>query len=567
MTVRMALCATVAVGALIASGATAETVKHVHKHSAAKKPAASPNNELLQEVRALRAQVESLQGRLDGQTTAQQTTQAQVQSAQTQIQAVQDKVSANDTQVAAISTEIGSQVKTAVDKTKHADKFYMKGISITPGGFLEMAGIYRQHNMANDIATNFNAIPYGNTRTGHTSEGRLTARQTRFTLLVEGDANKQTHLAMYGEFDFQGAAQTANSNESNSYNPRIRNLYGTIDYAGSSGIGLHFLAGQNWSLVTMNSKGISPRNEVAPPQIDAQYIPGFAWTRQPQVRVAADFLDQKLWLAVSAENPQTTFYTVGTPGGVGGTAGTAAALPASLTYNITGGSGFNSANTLSLNHVPDVVGKVAYEDNIGGHQLHLEAFGIYRTFSDRVGGSNDNVSGGGFGGSVNFQVVPKLLDVQFSAMTGKGIGRYGSAQLPDTTFGPDGHIQTIKETMLLAGATIHATKMLDLYGFAGEERENSRATTTAAGLAYGYGNALYTNAGCSIEGSSVCVGNTHSIKQATVGFWQKIYQGPFGRAQVGAQYAYTERQAFEGVGGAPLAKQNMGMFSFRYYPF
>ena len=549
-------------------GLQAATTKH-HHHVAAAQGSATANAALLAEVKALREQVEALKSRVDMTTSDQQQTAAQVQSTQSKIDSVQAKVDATDTKVAAIPVAVTTAVDKATDKARHADKFYFKGLSITPGGFLELAGIYRQHNQANDISSSFNSIPFANNRAGYTNEGRLTARQSRLSFLAQGDVTKTIHLAMYGEFDFQGAAQTANSNESNSYNPRIRNLYGTLDYDGvDGGPGFHFLAGQNWSLVTMNSKGITPRNEVTPPQIDAQYVPGFAWARQPQVRVTGDFLDHKLWIAASAENPQTTFYTNGTPAGAtAGTAGAAAPLPGSLVYNITGGSGFNSANTLSLNHIPDFVGKVAYEDTIGGHLVHVEAFGIYKSFYERIGGVNDDESGGGYGGSINVQIVPKILDAQFSGMKGKGIGRYGSSQLPDTTFDAGGVSRPISEYMLLAGATLHATKLLDIYGFAGEEIEDARAYTTAAGLAYGYGNPLYTNAGCLTEGSAVCNGNTHSIKQATVGFWQKVYVGPFGRAQVGAQYSYTERQAFAGVGGAPRAKQNMGFVSFRYYPF
>lgn len=563
MTIRMALCATVAASALIATGAAAAPTKHARNHAAAKKAEASPNAELLQEVRELKAQVETLRGRLDSQTSDQQASVAQIQSTQAKIDAVQAKVDATDTKVAAIPVA----VNVAVDKARHADKFYFKGITITPGGFLELAGIYRQHQLGNDLASSFNSIPFANSRVGQTNEGRFSARQSRVSFLAQGDATKAIHLAMYGEFDFLGAAQTANSNESNSYTPRIRNIYGTVDYDGD-GMGLHFLAGQNWSLITLNSKGITPRNEVTPPQIDAQYVPGFAWARQPQVRVTADFLDHKLWVAASAENPQTTFFTIGTPAGaVAGTAGGAAPLPGSLVFTILGSSGFNNANSLSLNHIPDFVGKVAYEDTLAGHLVHVEAFGIYKSFYERINGVNDDESGGGFGGSINLQVIPKVLDAQFSGMRGKGIGRYGSGQLPDTTFDAGGTSRPIHEYMLLAGATLHATKLLDIYGFAGEEIEDTRAYTTPAGLAYGYGNPLYTNAGCFTEGSSVCNGNTHSIKQVTAGVWQKLYVGPFGRAQVGAQYSYTERQAFAGVGGAPLAKESMGFVSFRYYPF
>ena len=568
MTIRMALYATVATSALIATGATAAPAKH-HKHAVAKRAVAAPNGELLEEVRALRAQVASLQSRVDTQTGNTQASAAQLASTQARIDAVQAKVDATDTQVAAIPSTVTVAVDKAADKARHADRFYYKGITITPGGFLELAGIYRAHNTGTDIASNFNALPYPNSRPGYQNEGRFTARQSRLSFLAQGDATKTTHLAFYGEFDFQGAAQTANSNESNSYNPRIRNLYGTADYDGvDGGPGFHFLAGQNWSLVTLNSKGITPRNEVTPPQIDAQYVPGFTWARQPQIRVAADFLDHTLWIAASAENPQTTFFTVGTPAGaVAGTAGAAAPLPGSLSYNVPGSSGFNSANTLSINHIPDFVGKVAYENTLGGHLVHLEAFGIYRSFSDRVNQANNTQSGGGGGGSISLQVVPKVLDAQFSGMIGKGIGRYGTSQLPDATFDANGIERPIHEYMLLAGATLHATKLLDVYGFAGEEIEDTQATTTATGLAYGYGNPLYTNAGCFTEGSSVCNGNTHSIKQGTLGFWQKVYVGPFGRAQVGAQFSYTERKSFAGIGGAPLSKSSNGFVSFRYYPF
>ncbi len=567
---KLALGAGVAACALIAADASA-AVKH-KKHVVTKTTVArtaSPNAALLQEVRELREQVAALKSRVDGQAGTPVATAAQVQSTQAQLDAVQAKVDAADAKIAAIPTTVGVAVDKATDKARHADKFYFKGITITPGGFLELAGIYRLHNQANDIATNFNALPFANSRTGYTNEGRFSARQSRLSFLAQGDATRTIHLGFYGEFDFQGAAQTANSNESNSYNPRIRNLYGTMDYDGvDGGPGFHFLAGQNWSLITLNSKGITPRNEVTPPQIDAQYVPGFAWARQPQLRIAADFMNHTLWVAASAENPQTTFFTVGTPAGVAaGTAGAAAPLPGSLAYNILGSTGFNSANTLSLNHIPDFVGKVAYENTLGGHLVHIEAFGIYKSFYERIQNRNDDESGGGFGGSINLQIVPKVLDAQFSGMEGKGIGRYGSAQLPDTTFDPNGVQRPIHEYMLLAGATLHASKMLDVYGFAGEEIEDTRAYTTATGLAYGYGNPLYTNVGCFIEGSTVCNGNTHSIKQATVGLWQKLYVGPFGRAQVGAQYSYTERKSFVGVGGAPLSKGSIGFVSFRYYPF
>ena len=53
----------------------------------------------------------------------------------------------------------------------------------------------------------------------------------------------------------------------------------------------------------------------------------------------------------------------------------------------------------------------------------------------------------------------------------------------------------------------------------------------------------------------------------TVGFWQDLYKGYFGRVALGAQYEYIRREAFEGIGGAPSTDNNVFYTSLRYYPF
>ncbi len=432
-----------------------------------------------------------------------------------------------------------------------------KGISIALGGFIAAEYLYRQRDQGNDISTNFNAIPYANSVIGHTSETRFTARQTRLSALVQGSPSRTTALSFYSEFDFQGGAQTANSNQSNSYNPRVRHLYGALDLDEA---GIHVLAGQTWSLLTMNSNGITPRNEVTPPTIDGQYLPGFSWARQPQLRVTKSF-GSKFWLATSFENPQTTFYTGANP------------FPASvhLSYNAQAGQGFDSANTLSLNHIPDVVNKISYEIQAGERTLHVEAFGIYRDFYERLDFHNRNVSGGGGGAGILLPMVPRLLDFEVSAIAGKGIGRYGSAQLPDATFTANGAIRPIHEVQMLAGMTLHASTMLDLFLFAGEERESREPYTLVTGsgaVQYGYGNPNYSNAGCMSESASgSCIGNTRLIAQGTAGFWYKPYVGSFGVVRCGLQYSHTERKSFNGIGGAPIGNQNTLLASLRYYPF
>src|SRR5664279_2416936 len=265
---------------------------------------------------------------------------------------------------------------------------FFKGITITPGGFLALESVPRSPFMGADIGSPpYTNIPFDFVPSSHSNEFRFSARQSRVSLLAQGDVDPATHLAGYGEMDFLGAGQTANSNESNSYNLRIRHLYLTAD---NDYFGAHLLAGQEWSLATMNTKGIMPRQEDLPLTIDAQYVPGFVWTRQPQIRVVKDF-DQTLWFALSAENPATTIggtAPVLPDGGVivNGVGGIAPVSAANTFPNTTvvGGSLFNNLNAINLSQMPDLIGKVAWEPTVFDRTIHMEAFGIFRQFTNRV---------------------------------------------------------------------------------------------------------------------------------------------------------------------------------------
>ena len=155
------------------------------------------------------------------------------------------------------------------------------------------------------------------------------------------------------------------------------------------------------------------------------------------------------------------------------------------------------------------------------------------------------------------------------APSGAGLGRYGTSQLPDITVSATGAAKPLSETMLLAGATLHATPMLDFYAYAGMEEDARNSQGTLAGVNYGYGNPLNSNAGCDIEGATAtCRGNTRSVRQATVGAWDTIYNGAFGQLRGGLQYSYTQRKAFSSVlGGAPKTDENTVLTSIRSYAF
>ena len=527
---------------------------------------------------SLRGEVEALRANLAAEAAArvqmQSQMQAQIDQANATAKAAQDQLETAQAQSADAAAAIIQSIPTAVaaeaDKLKpKTDGIYFKGVKITPGGFLETANVYRQRDLGNDISTALNTIPYPQTRTGHVSEDRFTPRQSRVSALVEGKPTSAITLSMYGEFDFQGAAQSSNLNETDSFVPRIRHLYGTIDWADT---GWHFLAGQTFSLVTLDSKGITPRNEVTPLTIDGQYTTGFTWTRQPGVRVTKDLFDHSIWLAVSAENPQTTFSGT-VPSGVlntinngqgyfAGDTGTLATTT-NATGAVTAVSGVAPA-TQSLNHIPDFIGKVAAEEDIYGHHVHAEVYGLARSFYEQLGDEKtNNITTGAVGGGLIAQVIPGLFDVQASGLTGKGVGRYGSGQLPDATFNTNGHIEPIAETIALVGGIVHVNKDLDLWAYGGEEHENRTAYGTI-----GYGNPAAVDTGCNIENSALpCSGNTRLLEELSTGFWRKFYTGPWGQIRIGLQYSYVERNAFSGVGGSPQAHENMLYTSFRYYPF
>lgn len=513
-----------------------------------------------QEIAALKAELRRLEAKVDAQSKV---------AAQTKAQLASYPVPTKKGEPDILACPVG--------------KFCYKGLTITPGGFFALEGLFRNHNLESDIGTPWASIPFGNNKVGHTSESRLSERQSRLSLLVEGHVDPVTSLSGYAEFDFLGAAQTANSNESNSFNPRVRHLYATID---RSDWGVHVLAGQTWSLATLSSEGMVPRKEQIPLTIDAQYVPGFTWTRTPELRIVKD-IGPNFAVGVSAENSATTFS------GTNPSAGTVISTSlngcgGSAAVNGSGDQLLNACNTTSTNQMPDFIGKATFDSTIADRKVHLEAYGLLRDFYDRtdptpgaattiLSAGNHDVYGGGFGGGVVAELWPKVVDVQFSALTGTGIGRYGTSGLPDVTYNSvTGALQPVPETALLAGLIVHPTSWLDIYGYAGEEFQGAKYTPGSAS-GFGVGNPSTIAAGCLNEFSTAaCSTQTKSVAQVTVGFWDTIYKGSFGMLRAGFQYSDTERTGFAGAATTspstwgtitPKGNEQIFMTSLRYYPF
>jgi hypothetical protein len=286
-----------------------------------------------------------------------------------------------------------------------------------------------------------------------------------------------------------------------------------------------------------------------------QYVPGFNWTRNPQLRVVKD-VAPGLWVGLSAESPQSVLPP------------SPFAAPGNINLSNAGDpvGQLNTTTTYSNNSVPDIIGKVALEPGFG----HFELKGLVRFFDDRLSATNlnavtrlpgrtDTALGYGIGGAATLPVIDKGL-------VGQGIGRYGSAQLPDFALKADGSIAPIPAFQLLAGAVAHVQPGTDVFVYAGWEH----ASRAGALNATGYGSPTLVVTGCDVEGaaSGTCQAETRDIRQITGGFWHDLYKGSFGRLVAGAQVSYTERDAFRGTYGiAPSNHLVTGLTSLRYYPF
>lgn len=466
-------------------------------------------------------------------------------------------------------------------------------VNVLFGGFTELATIYRNKDESTDVGSSFGGVPMGNTQQSALSEFRFSARQSRFSMLAETHSAQGYKLESWLEMDFLGAAPTANSNESNSYTPRLRNFYGRF----ISDSGWYILGGQNWSLATLEKKGMDPRDEDAPLTIDAQYVAGFTWTRNPQMRLV-DKIGNDVWLGLSLESPQATgilnssslaaggikgtlpaspttaFAGTGQLGNGGGTC-TASTTTTTTTTTTTGTATSTSTSTstcsvggsnFSTDVAPDVIAKVAIDPGLG----HYELFGLGRFFRSAIGATSQTTVGGGIGAGAYVPLIPSVLTFQLSGLVGKGIARYGSASLNDVVVKPDGGLAPVAEYQILAGLIYNPVPSLQTYLYAGREQQSrvlyTYSTTGVGPYYFGLGSPTLVNSGCYTLGGT-CSGQNRKVDEVTGGFWWKFYRGPLGNAQFGLQLGYIQRTLFEGIGGSPVAGMFEGMASFRIYPY
>jgi len=656
----LALCLALVGMIGVAAQAQQTTAKGTKKKASAKTDAvAAQLNELKQAIDAQQqqirqlsdqiqsrdSQIQQLQQKLDqSQTTATQA-QSKADAAAAQASEQSQTVDTLKSDVADLKTNSTSTVLTlqetqkAIHETESPVAVHYKGISITPGGFVAAETVYRTRAASADINTPFTGIPYTSNELSRLSETNFTARQSRISLLGESKIGT-TKLTGYWETDWLGTGVTSNNRQSNSYVNRMRQIWGQAAFAS----GLSVTGGQQWSMVTESRKGITNRQEIQPLTIDPQYNVGYSWARQYSFRLVQDF-GGKFALGVSIEAPQAIIGGRGFSSLVSSTAGITTTTTGNTILNAIGSGGglFNFADTsgYTINKAPDIIVKAAADPGWG----HYEVFGVYSDFRNRIypcavagtnandtvapplgtalsilcplnglptstagGAYNDARSGGGVGVNFRLPLYKKALEFAFQGMAGDGVGRYGSAQLPDLTFRPDGTEALVRTAHGLAELEYHSAKW-DLFSYLGTEYAartaytgyNTITVTKTPAISYlpskgtyptcpapdpvtgactvpattatkivtngigGYGSPFANNSGCQTEGlpsnalgqfpppstpfstsGGTCAGDIRQITEGTLGLWYKFYNGPKGGFRLGLQYSYFEKFGWSG---------------------
>jgi hypothetical protein len=418
---------------------------------------------------------------------------------------------------------------------------------IVPVGFMDLTAVFRDKNAASSLGSNFGSVPFSNAVNGNLSEFRFTPQNSRLGVRVDGDW-KGAHFIGYNEFDFLGTSGANNLTVTNgAFVPRLRLFWVDVRKGKAE-----FLAGQSWSLLTPNRKGMSalPGDLFYSQVIDVNYMAGLTWTRQPGVRFLYHPSD-KVTFGFSAENPDQ--YVGGSAGGSGIT------LPAA--YSALAGSQLDNAQNISLGNSvltaptvhPDFIAKVAFDPS---SKFHFEIAGIERTFrvvNPAALGQKSTKGGGGlqFGGNVELVKNFRFVSTNYWS---DGGGRYLFGQAPDLIVKSDGSLGLVHSAGTVDGFewTIKNTLLYTYYGgiYVGKYAALDANGTTKIG--YGFAGAPNSQ--------------NRAINEFSIGFNQTMWKSPrYGAFNLMGQYEFLQRNPWAYPAGTPKsAHDNTIYVNIRY---
>ncbi|MEO8659871.1 MAG: hypothetical protein ABI693_15485 [Bryobacteraceae bacterium] len=417
--------------------------------------------------------------------------------------------------------------------------------TITPIGFMDLTMTWKDKDAGGSLGSNFGSIPFNNSPASKLSEFRFSPQNSRLGFRVDGNW-KGAHFIAYNEFDFLGTSGGNNLSVTNgAFVPRIR-LYWVDVRKGKWEV----LAGQSWSMLTPNRKGISalPSDLFYSQVIDVNYMAGLTWTRQAGVRMVYH-PSSKVTMGLSLENPDQ--YIGGSAGG------SPIVLPAAFT-GLAGTQLDNQTNVQTIPDLhPDIIAKVAFDPS---PRAHVEFSGIARTFKiwntstgQPTSGQYSTKTGGGLSVNANFEVVKNLRLVTNNYWSDGG-GRYLFGQAPDVVVRADGTVSPIHSGGVLDGLEATVTKNLLLYAYYGGIYIQRNVVVDAKNALVGYGFTGSPN------------NQNRAIQEVSFGFTQTFWKdAKYGALSLMGQYEYLTRAPWFVAINAPKATHDNTIYiNLRY---
>jgi len=411
----------------------------------------------------------------------------------------------------------------------------------TPFGFMDFTGVYRNESTGSSIGSSFNSIPYSNGSTGQLSETKFSAQNSRLGLRVDSTVN-DTKVLGYVETDFLGNAPTNLGVVSNAATLRMRVYFADLKMGP-----WEFLAGQDWSMLTPNRRGISPMPSdiFYTNDMDTNYQLGLTWARQPQVRVVYHATDE-VALGLSLENPDQ--YV-----------GSAVVLPAAFTAaEVDQGTATSQPNIF-----PDVIGKATFDTKaINGLPWHFELAGLVRSYKINTYSAAINTDATAesesVSGAVNFELV-KGFNLIGTGFYGYGGGRYIQGNGPDLIITPPDStgaygIGLVKADSFILGAEYAVVPTDTVSVYYGQANFGQRFDKLPTGAYVGYGYPGSANS------------NNKQIEEYTLADTYTFWKNPtYGALQVIGQISHVDRTPWFVAAGAPgKASANMVWLDLRY---
>jgi hypothetical protein len=411
----------------------------------------------------------------------------------------------------------------------------------TPFGFLDFTGVYRNEDTGSSIGSSFASIPYANGSTGQLSETKFSAQNSRLGLRVDSVVN-DTKVLGYVETDFLGNAPTNLFVTSNSDTLRMRVYF--VDLKNGP---WEILAGQDWSMLTPNRRGLSPMpsDVFYSNDMDTNYQAGLTWTRQPQVRLVFHATDD-FALGLSLENPDQ--YV-----------GSAVVLPSAFTASEVD----QGTATTQPNIFPDVIGKATYDTKVvNGLPWHFEVAGLlssYKINTYTAGVNTDStVEGEGVSGACSLELVKGLTFI------GTGFYSYGGGRYIDA-LGPDIVVTPLDSAGAYGLGLVKATSAILGLEYAVIPQDTVSVYWSDVGFGQRYDKmANGTYVGYGYPGSANT--NNKTITEFTIADTYTFWKNPaYGALQLIGQVSRVERTPWYVAAGQPSnANANMVFLDLRY---